>query len=70
MIAKGNLHAHGQKLAAYLITGKMHERAELVELRGFASNIREFVDVMIQAEATRCEKPFFPLHVRLPEGER
>lgn len=71
MIAKGNLHAHGQKLAAYLITGKMHERAELVELKGFASpNIREaFVDVMIQAEATRCEKPFYHAHVRLPDGE-
>lgn len=71
MIAKGNLHAHGQKLAAYLITGKMDERAELVELRGFASsNIREaFIDVQIQAEATRCEKPFFHLHVRLPDGE-
>ncbi|HEY1747983.1 MAG TPA: relaxase/mobilization nuclease domain-containing protein [Xanthobacteraceae bacterium] len=49
----------------------MHERAELVELRGFASpNIREaFTDVMIQAEATRCEKPFFHAHVRLPDGE-
>jgi hypothetical protein len=72
MIAKGNLHAHGQKLAAYLITGKMDERAELVELRGFASsNIREaFIDVQIQAEATRCEKPFFHAHVRLPDGEQ
>lgn len=71
MIAKGNLHAHGQKLAAYLITGKMGERAELVELKGFASsNIREaFIDVMIQAEATRCEKPFYHAHVRLPDGE-
>jgi hypothetical protein len=72
MIAKGNLHAHGQVLAAYLITGKMHERAELVELRGFAAgNIRDaFIDVMIQAEATRCEKPFFHAHVRLPDGEQ
>jgi hypothetical protein len=71
MIAKGNLHAHGQKLAAYLITGKMGERAELVELRGFASsNIREaFTDVMIQAEATRCEKPFFHCYIRLPDHE-
>ena len=71
MIAKANLHAHGQKLAAYLITGKMGERAELVELRGFASsNIREaFLDVQIQSEATRCEKPFFHCYVRLPDGE-
>lgn len=71
MIAKGNLHAHGQKLAAYLITGKKFERAELAELRGFASsNIREaFIDVMIQSEATRCEKPFFHTQVRLPESD-
>jgi hypothetical protein len=71
MIAKGNLHSHGQKLATYLVTGKEDERAELVELKGFASsNIREaFIDVMIQAEATRCERPFFHAHVRLPEGE-
>ena len=71
MIAKANLHAHGQKLAAYLITGKMGERAELVELKGFASsNIRDaFLDVMIQAEATRCEKPFFHCYIRLPAGE-
>ena len=32
MITKGNLHSHGQKLAAYLITGKMDERAELAEV--------------------------------------
>ena len=62
MVVKGNLHADGQKLAAYLITGKMGERAELVELRGFASsNIRPaFIDVhMHTAEATQCVKPFF-----------
>jgi hypothetical protein len=51
MIAKGNLHQHGGKLAAYLTTGKDGERAELVELRGFASgDIRTaFLDVEIQA---------------------
>lgn len=71
MIAKGNLHAHGAKLAAYLVTGKEDERAELIELRNFAAeNIRDaFIDVQIAAEATRCQKPFFHAHVRLPEGE-
>jgi hypothetical protein len=71
MIAKGNLHAHGAKLAAYLTTAKDGERAELVELRGFvADNIRDaFTDVQIQAEATRATKPFFHAYVRLPEGE-
>ncbi len=71
MIAKGNLHAHGVKLAAYLTTSKGDERAELVELRGFvADNIRDaFIDVQIQAEATNATKPFFHAYVRLPADE-
>ena len=73
MIAKGNLHANGAKLAAYLENGdaKEGERAELVELRGFASdNLHDaFTDVQIQAEATRCIKPFFHAYVRLLESE-
>src|SRR5947209_7599228 len=72
MVVKGNLHANGQKLAAYLITGKKGERAELIELRGFASSdIHDaFIDVHIQAaEATQCEKPFFHSYIRLPETE-
>ncbi len=72
MVVKGNLHANGQKLAAYLVTGKKGERAELVELRGFASSdIRDaFIDVHIQAaEATQCVKPFFHSYIRLPENE-
>src|SRR4051794_10801743 len=72
MVVKGNLHADGRKLAAYLITGKKGERAELVELRGFASSdIREaFIDIHSQAaEATQCEKSFFHSYIRLPENE-
>ena len=71
MIAKGNLHAHGVKLAAYLTTSSGDERAELVELRGFAAdNIRDaFIDVQMQAAATRATKPFFHAYVRAPEGE-
>jgi MobA/VirD2-like, nuclease domain len=71
MIAKGNLHAHGANLAAYLTASKDGERAELAELRGFvAGNIRDaFIDVQIQAAATRCEKPFFHAYVRLPAHE-
>jgi hypothetical protein len=71
MIAKGNLHAHGVKLAAYLTANYANERAELAELRGFAAlNIRDaFRDVHIQAAATRAEKPFFHAYVRAPEGE-
>ena len=72
MIAKGNLHAHGVKLAAYLTTGHDNETAELVELRGFAAtNIRDaFIDVQIQAGATKATKPFFHAYVRAPEGEK
>jgi hypothetical protein len=71
MIVKGNLHANGQKLAAYLITGKMGERAELVELRGFAfPDMRAaFIGVHTHAAATQCVKPFFHSYVRLPENE-
>src|SRR5271165_4203607 len=72
MIAKGNLHAHGAKLASYLTTTYADERAELVELRGFAAGtIREaFLDVQMQAAATQATKPFFHAYVRAPEGER
>ena len=72
MIAKGNLHAHGAKLAAYLTTSYGDETAELVELRGFAAtNIRDaFIDVQIQAAATKATKPFFHAYVRAPEGEK
>src|SRR3954451_21520508 len=71
MIGKGNLHADSQKLAAYLITGKAGERAELVELRDFASPdiFEAFADVDLHAERTDCEKPLFHCSVRLPEGE-
>jgi Relaxase/Mobilisation nuclease domain len=71
MIAKGNLHANGGKLAAYMTTAKDGERVELAELRGcVADNIFDaFNDVEIQAEATRCEKPFFHAYVRCPAHE-
>jgi ribosomal protein L20 len=73
MIAKGNLHAHGRKLADYLTkTDKAGERVELVELRGFASdNIHDaFTDVQIQAEGTRSTKPFFHAYIRLPDSDQ
>jgi hypothetical protein len=71
MIAKGNLHGDGQKLAAYLTTAGTNERAELVETRGFASADLQtaFLDVEIQAYGTRCRKPFFHGYVRLAPGE-
>jgi Relaxase/Mobilisation nuclease domain len=71
MIAKGNLHANGGKLAVYMTTGKEGERAELIELRGFASDdIRTaFLDVEIQAYGTHSTKPFFHAYTRLAPGE-
>ena len=71
MIAKGNLHSHGGKLAAYMTTGKKGEIAELVELRGFASgDIRTaFHDVEVQAQGTHATKPFFHAYTRLVAGE-
>jgi hypothetical protein len=71
MIAKGTTHNNGAKLARYMTTGKKGERAELWQLSGFAPNdIRDaFRSVHVMAEATLCEKPFFHVQVRNPEGE-
>ena len=71
MIAKGNLHAHGPKLAAYLVTGKPGERAELALMEGFAaSDLRDaFRDVEIMAAGTNAKAPFFHLYTRFPRGE-
>lgn len=71
MIAKGVPHAQGARLARYLITGKDRERAELLELRGFAlGNIVDaFRSVHAMARATKCVFPFFHVSVRNPDGE-
>jgi hypothetical protein len=71
MIAKGTPHKNGATLARYLITGKEHERAELWELRGFASAgiVDAFRSVHVMAAGTRCRAPFFHVYVRNPEGE-
>jgi hypothetical protein len=62
MIAKGTTHNDGGRLAVYLITGKDGERAELWELRGFASPdiVDAFRSVHVMAEATfhACSGPF------------
>lgn len=71
MIAKGTTHNNGVKLAAYMTTAKPGEHAELWQLRGFASeNVKDaFRSVHVIAAATQCEKPFFHVQVRNPEGE-
>ena len=72
MIIKGNRHSNGVKLARYMMTGKDGERAELGQLRGFASDniVDAFRDVHNLADATKAKNPFFHVQVRLPEGER
>ena len=71
MIAKGVSHAQGARLARYLITGKDRERAELLELRGFALSgiVDAFRSVHVMARATKCVYPFFHVSVRNPAGE-
>lgn len=63
MIAKGNLHRNGTKLASYLVTGHRGEIAELVLLRGFASSdqIRQqrFGWKSCGASAPRRKQDFF-----------
>jgi 23S rRNA pseudoU1915 N3-methylase RlmH len=73
MIAKGNFHAHGVKLAGYMMHGKSGERAELVEMRGFAAgDLRTaFRDIEIMGrDGTNAETAFFHTYVRLPSWER
>jgi hypothetical protein len=72
VIAKGNLHANCGKLAAYLVTGKDGEKAELHELRGFAdATIRNaFKTIDAVAKGSHCTKPFFHVQVRNPQGDR
>ena len=71
MISKGNRHNDGARLARYLTEGAEGERAQLWELRGFASEdiFEAFRDVHIMAEATRAEKPLFHVQIRNRDAE-
>ena len=71
MIAKGVPHAHGARLARYLITGKDRERAQLLELRGFAAAgiVEAFRSVHVVANGSKCVFPFFHVSVRNGDGE-
>jgi hypothetical protein len=72
MIAKGNFHSGGVKLAAYLVMGGPGERAELVDMRGIAaSDLRQgFRDLEILArEGTKADAPFFHVQLRGVHGE-
>ena len=58
--------------AIWPLSARATKAPRLEELRGFASdNIFEaFALGQLQASGTRCEKPFFHVQVRTPEGGR
>jgi hypothetical protein len=68
MIAKGNHHAHGVKLAAYLVKAHAGERGELIDMRGFGpiNDLRDGfrIEEIRAHDGTRAEKPFFHVHLR------
>jgi hypothetical protein len=71
MIAKGNTHDSGVRLARYLTTGKQDEFAALWDLRGFASReiTEAFRTVQVIAAGSRCQQPFFHVQIRNRDGE-
>jgi hypothetical protein len=73
MIAKGNFHSGGVKLAAYLVKGHPGERGELIDMRGFGavSDLRQgFRDEQIKArDGTKADAPFFHVQFRAAQGE-
>jgi hypothetical protein len=72
MIAKGNTHANGAKLADYLMRGGPGERAELIAMRGFASSDlrQEFADIdMLRDAATKADAALFHVQIRGADGE-
>jgi hypothetical protein len=72
MIAKGNVHNDGVYLARYLaVSSQGTERAEVGELRGFATDsvFDALALVQLQSQGTHCQKPIFHVQVRLPEKE-
>ena len=72
MIAKGNTHSDGVKLADYLTKGGPGERAELLDMRGLGVHGDAIAGFREQAELagqTRADKPFFHVQMRGAAGE-
>jgi hypothetical protein len=67
MIAKGNLHGDGAKLASYLVKGRRGEIAELAMLRGFAAGdvAAAFRHEEHRARGTKAAAGFFHCYIRL-----
>ena len=72
MIIGANKRGNGGQLAAYLLSRDKNERAELVEMRGFADagNLKSALNcIELEAAQTKGEKPFYHCWLRLDEGE-
>ena len=72
MIIKSTVRGNGGKLANYLLNDKKNDRAELLELRGWAAeNLKNalLISEEIAHGQTQCEKPFYHVSFRLAPGE-
>jgi hypothetical protein len=72
MIGKGNTHKDGVKLADYLLMGGPGERAQLLDMRGFASgDLRAEFDRIdkIRDAATKADAALFHVQFRSVAGE-
>ena len=72
MIIGANKRGNGGQLAAYLLNQEKNERAELLEMRGFADtgNLKGALNgIELEAMQTNGAKPFYHCWLRLDEGE-
>lgn len=71
MICKGNLHGDAAKLAAYMTRDGPGERAELLDMRGFATGDihAAFRDIEIMRGATKADAALFHVQIRGADGE-
>ena len=72
MIIGANKRGNGGQLATYLLNQEKNERAELLEMRGFADmgNLKGALNgIELEAMQTNGAKPFYHCWLRLDEGE-
>ena len=72
MIIGANKRGNGGQLAAYLLNQEKHERAELLEMRGFADTgiLKGALNgIELEAMQTNGTKPFYHCWLRLDDGE-
>ena len=71
MIAKGNIHGNGGKLAVYLMTGEEGERVELVEHARLRQrrHPHSFRRCARWRDSTHCHEAVFHTQTRLAPGE-